>query len=364
MTDSNLSTTDSAFLHRSLETTIRIGLVLIITVWCFKIVEPFIIPIIWGNIIAIAAYPLYSRLTIALGERRKLAATVFTLFFLIILIVPTVLLTDPLINGVKMLVEKIKDESLSIPPPPENLGNLVIIGKPLAKFWLLASENIHSALLQLTPVLKIIGNWLLSAVAGAGMSILHFVVAIIISGILLANSSGGNRTVSAIAHRLADEKGADFVDMAKGTVRSVANGILGVAVIQSLLAGLGFMVAGVPAAGLWALLCLILSIAQIGIAPIVIPVIIYLFYTADTFTAVAFLIWSIPISLIDNILKPILLGRGVKTPMAVIFIGAIGGLLSSGVIGLFIGAVILALGYELFFLWLNESSSTEQPKSG
>jgi predicted PurR-regulated permease PerM len=235
----------------------------------------------------------------------------------------------------------------------------MIIGEPLAKFWLLASENIHSALQQLTPVLKIIGSWLLSAATGAGIAILHFVVAIIIAGILLANSSGGNRTARAITHRLADEKGADFADLAEATVRSVANGILGVALIQSLLAGLGFMVAGVPAAGLWALLCLILSIAQIGIAPIVIPVIIYLFYTADTFTAVAFLIWCVPITLIDNILKPILLGRGVKTPMAVIFIGAIGGLLSSGVIGLFIGAVILSLGYELFLLWLDDSSSPD-----
>jgi len=147
--------------------------------------------------------------------------------------------------------------------------------------------------------------------------------------------------------------------LAEATVRSVANGILGVALIQSLLAGISFMVVGVPAAGLWALLCLILSIAQIGTAPILIPVVIYLFYNADTFTAVAFLIWSIPLSLIDNILKPILLGRGVKTPMAIIFIGAIGGLLNSGVIGLFIGAVTLALGYELFLLWLNAETSSK-----
>jgi predicted PurR-regulated permease PerM len=359
MNDSNLSVSDRIFLHRSLEATIRIGLLLIITVWCFKIVEPFITPIIWGIIIAIAAHPLYGRLRTALGERHKIAATVFTFIFLIILIVPTVLLTETLIDGLKMLADKIRDGSLSIPPPPENLHNRIIIGEPLAKFWLLASENIHSALQQLTPVLKVIGSWLLSAAAGAGIAILHFVVAIIIAGILLANSSSSNRTARAITHRLADEKGADFADLAEATVRSVANGILGVAVIQSLLAGLGFMVAGVPAAGLWALLCLILSIAQIGIAPILIPVIIYLFYTADTVTAVAFLIWSVPLTLLDNILKPILLGRGVKTPMIVIFIGAIGGLLSSGVIGLFIGAVILSLGYDLFLLWLDDNSSPD-----
>jgi predicted PurR-regulated permease PerM len=359
MNDSNLPANDKIFLHRSLEATIRIGLLLIISVWCFKIVEPFITPIIWGIIIAIAAYPLYNRLRTTLGERHTLAATVFTFMFLIILIVPTVLLTETLIDGLKTLAEKAKDGSLTIPPPPEDLHNMMLIGEPLAKFWLLASENIHSALLQLTPVLKVIGSWLLSAAKGAGIAILHFVVAIIIAGILLANSSGGIRTARAITRRLANEKGADFADLAEATVRSVANGILGVALIQSLLAGLGFMVAGVPAAGLWALLCLILSIAQIGIAPILIPIIIYLFYTADSFTAVAFLIWCVPLTLLDNILKPILLGRGVKTPMAVIFIGAIGGLLSSGVIGLFIGAVILALGYDLFLLWLNDRPSPE-----
>jgi len=357
MNDSNLSASDKIFLHRSLEATIRIGLLIIITVWCFKIVEPFITPLIWGIIIAVAAHPLYSRLRIALGERHRLAATALTIAFLIILIVPTVLLTETLIDGLEMLAEKTRDGSLSIPPPPESLYNLMFIGQPLAKFWLLASENIHGALQQLTPVLKVIGSWLLSAAAGGGIAILHFVVAIIIAGILLANSSGGNRTARAITHRLADEKGDDYANLAEATVRSVSNGILGVALIQSILAGLGFMVAGVPAAGLWALLCLILSIAQIGLFPIVIPIIIYLFYTADTFTAVAFLIWSIPVGLLDSILKPILLGRGVKTPMAVIFIGAIGGLLSSGVIGLFIGAVILALGYDLFLLWLSDSSS-------
>ena len=359
MNDSNLSTGDSVFFHRSLEATIRIGLLLIITVWCLKIVGPFIEPIIWGIIIAIAAHPLYSRLAKALGDRHKTAATLFTFAFLIIMMVPTVLLTDTLIDGIKMLVDKIKDGSLSIPPPPESLGNIMLIGEPLAKFWLLASENIHSALQQLSPVLKVIGSWLLSAATGAGIAILRFVVAILIAGILLANSSGGNRIARAITNRLAADKGGDFADLAEATVRSVANGILGVALIQSLLAGISFMVVGLPAAGLWALLCLILSIAQIGTAPILIPVVIYLFYNADTFTAVAFLIWSIPLSLIDNILKPILLGRGVKTPMAIIFIGAIGGLLNSGVIGLFIGAVTLALGYELFLLWLNDETSSE-----
>ena len=359
MKNSSSLSKDRIFLNRSLEASIRIGLLLIISIWCFKIVEPFITTIIWGAIIAVAAYPFYLRLRIALGERNKLTAFLFTLTFLIILIAPSALLTDTLIEGLKLLADKIKDGSLSIPKPPENLNNVIIIGEPLTKFWLLASENFTSALQELTPTLKIIGSWLLSAATSASMAILHFVFAIIIAGFLLANSTGGNRTLRAITYKLVPEKGGEFADILENTVRSVANGILGVAFIQSILAGLAFMLAGIPLAGLWALLCLILSIAQIGVAPIVVPIIIYLFYTAQTYTAVALLVFYIFLALIDHILKPILLGRGVKTPMAIIFMGAIGGLLSYGVIGLFIGAVILALGYELFLLWLNTESKSD-----
>ncbi len=358
MKNSTNTINDRIFLNRSLEATIRIGLLLIITIWCFKIVEPFITTIIWGAIIAVAAHPLFLRLKITLGERNTLTAVLFTLTFLIILIAPTALLTDTLIEGLRMVAEKIKEGSLSIPKPPENLNKIIIIGEPLTKFWLLASENFASALHELSPALKIIGSWLLSAATSAGIAILHFVFAIIIAGILLANSGDSNRALRAITHRLTYEKGGEFAELIEKTVRSVANGILGVAFIQSILAGLAFMLAGVPLAGLWALLTLILSIAQIGAAPIIIPIIIYLFYTAQTYTAVALLIFYIFLALMDHILKPILLGRGVKTPMAIIFIGAIGGLLSYGVIGLFFGAVILALGYELFLLWLNTESSS------
>ena len=350
---------DRVFLNRSLEATIRIGLLLIITIWCFKIVEPFITTIIWGAIIAVAAHPLYLRLRKTLGDRNKLTAILFTLTFLIILIAPSALLTETLIEGLKMLAEKIKEGSLSIPKPPENLNKIIIIGEPITKFWLLASENFSSAIQELTPTLKIIGRWLLSAATSAGIAILHFVFAIIIAGFLLANSAGSHRVLRAITHRLVHEKGGEFADLFENTVRSVANGILGVAFLQSILAGLAFMLAGVPLAGLWALLSLILSIAQIGVTPIVVPIIIYLFYTAQTTTAVALIVFYIFLALIDHILKPILLGRGVKTPMAIIFIGAIGGLLSYGVIGLFIGAVILALGYELFLLWLNTEASSD-----
>jgi predicted PurR-regulated permease PerM len=148
-----------------------------------------------------------------------------------------------------------------------------------------------------------------------------------------------------------------LIDVAERTVRSVASGILGVALIQALLAGLGFLVAGVPAAGLLTLICLITGVIQLGVVIVLIPVAIYLFSTATTTTAVGFLIWTILIAPIDNILKPMLLGRGVDVPMLVIFVGAIGGFLSSGIIGLFLGAVVLALGYKLLLVWLQQEET-------
>ena len=354
MTDSDSSAQDKLFLKRSLEATIHIGLILLLAAWCFQIVQPFIIPVVWGIIIATATYPAYRRLEGVLGGRRGIAATLFTLLMMVILITPTVKLAETLVNGTSLLSGYLGGESLSIPPPPKSIAGWPIIGEPLAGFWGLASENLGAAVQQITPQLKAFGGWLLSAAAGAGLGILMFVVAIIIAGALLANAQGGHRAANAIATRLAGDRGADFADLAEATVRSVAQGILGVALIQTLLAGIGFLVVGVPGAGLWALLCLLLAVVQIGIGLVVIPIVVYVFYTADTLTAVVFLIWSIPVTILDNILKPILLGRGVNVPMVVIFVGAIGGFLASGIIGLFVGSVILALGYKLFMAWLAE----------
>ncbi len=355
---------DSAFVERALEAAIRIGLVFLLISWCFTIVRPFVIPIVWGIIIAVAAYPGYQWLQEKFRCRAAPAAVLFTLFMLLIVIAPTLMLSGTLVTTVKLLAEDLTVHgTLTIPPPAESIGSWPLIGEPLHSFWNLASENIQAALKQIAPQIRVVGKWLLATAAGAGFGILQFVFAIIIAGVLMPHATGGDRIAHAIAARLAGKQRTDLIELVKKTIRSVASGILGVALIQSLLAGLGFMVAGVPAAGFWALLCLLLGVAQIGIIVVLVPVIIYLFNTADTMTAVGFLVWSIPVGLIDNILKPILLARGVKTPMVIIFMGAIGGFLSSGIIGLFVGAVLLALSYELFMLWLGEMPRTGEAET-
>jgi predicted PurR-regulated permease PerM len=312
------------------------------------------VPVVWGIIIAVAAHPGYRRLEAALGGRRTIAATLFTLLMLILLIGPTVMLAGTLVESAQGLAADLADGTLSIPAPPESVGSWPIIGEPLERFWHLASVNLGAALGEIRPQIAAFGRWLLATVAELGLGILQFVLAIIIAGVLLAHAQGGGQTARAIATRLAGERGLDYAELGQATVRSVARGILGVALIQSFLAGLGFLAVGVPGAGLLALVCLLLGVVQIGPAIVLIGTVIYVFSTADTFTAVIFLIWSIFVGLLDNVLKPVLLGRGVKVPMVVIFVGAIGGFVASGIIGLFVGSVVLGLSFTLFKAWLKE----------
>ena len=359
MTSPEPSTSERVFMKRAVEAAIRIGAIAGLIVWCFIIARPFLVPIVWGAIIAVAIFHGYEKLRAALGGRRITAAVLITLLMLVLLVVPSVLLGNSLVSGARYVVDSFQSGELYIPPPPDSVAQWPLIGEPIAKAWTLASQDLEEALRQASPLLKGFGAWLLGAAAGAGLALLQFVLAIFIAGALLANSAAAGRATRAVANVSRENVGLEFVGVAEQTVRSVASGILGVALIQALLAGLGFLVAGVPAAGLLTLICLVFGVIQLGVVIVLIPVVIYLFSTADTVTAVGFLIWAILVAPVDNILKPILLGRGVDVPMLIIFVGAIGGFLSAGIIGLFIGAVVLALGYKLFLAWLAQDSTPE-----
>ncbi len=345
---------DRIFVRRALEAAIRIGLVVLLVAWCFEIVKPFIVPVVWGIVIAIAVYPAYCWLERALAHRRGLAAALITLLMLVVLIGPTVLLAGTLADSARKLVTSLTDGTLPIPAPPAGIEDWPIIGHPLERFWRLASVNIAGALAEIKPQITAFGSWMLSAVAGLSLGILQFVLAIVIAGVLLAHAAGGGEAARAIATRMAGDRGAEYADLAQATIRSVTRGILGVALIQSLLAGLGFLAVGLPGAGLLALFCLLLAVVQVGPGLILLGASIYVFTEAETTPAVLFLIWNIFVALMDNVLKPMLLGRGSKVPMIVIFVGAIGGFLAEGIIGLFIGSVVLALSFTLFTAWLAE----------
>jgi predicted PurR-regulated permease PerM len=359
---SNQPTSDKSHLSRALEVFIHLALIVLLAATCFLILRPFIAVIAWGLTIAIAGYPAYCKLQKLLGGRSGLAAVLFTVLLLAVLIVPMALLAQTLISGVQSFAARLHDGTLRIPLPPPNIETWPIIGKRLSDLWGLASTNFAAALQTLGPQLNGAAAGLLAASAGVGAGVLQFFVSIVVAGFLLASSSQGASLSRKLAIHLFGDKGEQFEALAEATIRSVTTGILGVALIQSLLAGLGFLIVGLPGAGLWTLLFLIAAVLQVG-ALMLIPAVIYVFATMSMAKAVAFLIWCIFVGLMDNVLKPLLLGRGVPVPILVIFLGAIGGFMAMGIIGLFVGAIVLSVGYELFLAWLDEDPVSAQSAS-
>ncbi|MBC8486393.1 MAG: AI-2E family transporter [Bacteroidetes bacterium] len=353
MNDIQNQTDHKPFTKNLMEAIIRIALIALLIGWCFIIIRPFIIVLAWGIIIAVAVFPLHKLLSERLSGRKKLAATIITLILLAVIIVPATILTESLVSNIGHASEYLKDGHVLIPPPPESIKSWQIIGKPIYNFWYHASVNLQDVLHDFAPQLKVFGLWLFKTLGNIGFGVLQFIASIILCGIFLVFADAGSKAAQDIGTRLIGRNGAEYVKDSEVTIRNVAKGILGVAFIQALLFGIGLFVAGVPLSGLWTAVCLILAIIQLGLAPLIIPIAIYMFVTGDFLTALLITIWMVLISLVDNLIKPILLGRKAPVPMFVVFIGAIGGFISSGIIGLFVGAVVMSLGYKLFILWLN-----------
>ena len=352
MPQSEPSAEDRAFFNRLVEAGIRIGFIAVLVLWCLDIVRPFVQPIVWGIVIAVAAHPVYAGLRRFVGGGEKRAAALFVILALAILIGPTVSLTTSLVETAGRLSDEFFGGGFVIPPPPESVEGWPIVGESLHAAWSEASQNLEATLRRYAPQLKTAGMWLVSTGASTGFGILQFVISIVIAGVLLANTADAGEVTRKVATRLAGSRGVALVELSRATVQSVTRGILGVAVIQSLLAGLGLVVVGVPAAGLWALLVLLLAVIQLPALLVLGPAIAYVFATSSTVVAVIFAIWSLVVGGMDTFLKPMLMGRGVDVPMLVIFFGAIGGFMADGIIGLFLGAVVLALGYSLAIAWL------------
>jgi len=347
------------YIRRAVEVSIHVGLVALLLTACLLILKPFIPLITWGIVIAIAVYPAYRKLRDWMGGRGALAAVLCSLCFLAILIIPVVLLAETMIEGIQTLSGYVKSGSISVPPPPARVAAWPIIGPPVERAWTMASTNLTGVLKNFAPQIKAIAVRLLSASAGIGATVLQFVLSILVAGFLLAKSSGCTQVSHSLANRLFGDKGPEFEKLANSTIRSVTNGILGVAVIQTVFAGAGFLVAGLSGAGLWTLVFLFAAILQVGML-VLIPAAIYMFAIASTTKAILFLVWCVFVGLMDNVLKPILLGRGAAVPIAVVFLGAIGGFIALGIIGLFVGAIVLSVGYKLFLAWVDGPVAARQ----
>jgi predicted PurR-regulated permease PerM len=348
MTSEEKSINNEAYYQRAVSAFLRITFVALIFVLSFMILKPFIVMVLWGIIIAVGVYPIFKKLSNLIGGKDKLASTIMVIVALAAITIPSILLLDSTIDSVKEIAAKYDEGNLVIPPPGEDIAEWPVIGKPIYETWKLASTNLDAALKTLEPQIKEYGPQLINSVAGLGGTILLSIISIIIAGVLLLKAESGEKTTQKILEYLIGKDGEELTSLTISTIRSVVQGVLGVAIIQSVAAGIVMLLFDIPMAGLWALGVLFLAIIQLPPTLIMLPVAIYGFSIMDTTSAIIFLILSIIISIADTFLKPLFLGRGVDVPMLVILLGAIGGMILMGIMGLFVGAIILALAYKIY----------------
>jgi predicted PurR-regulated permease PerM len=354
---------NTGFIGQAVEAAIKIAVIFFLASWCYQILTPFIAPLIWALIIAIACKPLSDYLEQRCNLSRRIAALIVTLGLLTLLISPTVLLSSSTLTSLKQVSANIESGEFTIDPPQEEIKQWPLIGAEVYGLWHEAATSAEDTIKEYQPEIKAAVAYTLKQIASFGGSILLFILAIVISGFILLRADSAEGFMRRLGQRLAGAKGEEFVSVASVTIRNVTRGILGVAIIQSLLAALGLYLMNIPVAGLLALGVLAFAIVQLPTSIILIPVSIYTFTITDTTIAALFLIWNLVVGLLDNFLKPLLMGKGASVPTLVIFLGAIGGFISMGLIGLFVGAVIVVLGYEMFLIWLGDRTDSADEKT-
>lgn len=340
---------------RWIEVAIRISVLALLLYLALTLIRPFLTIAIWSVVIAVALYPLYDRMVDLLGGRRRLAAALLTLISLLIIIGPATWLVLGLIDSIRTLSDRLDVSTLTLPRPREWVKSWPLIGEQVYQFWVLASNNLRAALVEIAPHLKPVGSSVLSIAADAGAGALKFFAAIVIGGFLYPPGPILADWIRGVARKLNAARGEEFVGLAGATIRSVARGVIGISALQAFLVGVGLMVAGVPGASIITSAVLILGIIQVGPTIIIIPLIVWSWMAMETAAALLFTAYMIPVNLLDNILRPFVMARGLNTPMLVIIVGVIGGTLSYGITGLFLGPIILAVIWELLMAWIKDN---------
>jgi predicted PurR-regulated permease PerM len=337
-----------------IELTVRLGILGVLLYWSFVLVQPFVTIAIWSVVLTVALYPLYDWLIVLCGGRRRLAAALLTVFSLLIVIGPATWLVLGLIDSVRIVSERLDLSTFALPPPSETIRGWPLIGEPVYQFWQLASSNLGAALARIAPQLKPFASTLFQIAADAGVGFIKFFIAIVVAGFLFSPAPSLAQAVKMFSRRVASERGDEFVQLAANTIRAVSRGVIGISALQALLAGLGLVVAGIPGASLITSAVLILGIIQIGPSIIIIPLIIWSWWSMETTGALLFTAYMLPVNLLDNVLRPFVFGRGSDVPMLIILIGVLGGTISYGITGLFLGPIVLAVVWNLLVAWIKD----------
>ena len=349
---------------RVMDVFIRIGLVVALTLLCYRIFSPFLTLMLWALILSVALYPAHLAVARRLGGRQGLAATLIVILGIALIVVPSSVLMTSLGDSVHRFIHDVQTNSLEVPPPVEAVADWPLIGPTLHAIWTQAHADLPALVKSLQPQLGDIAKSALGFVAGIGVGLLQFLAAFIIAGIIMAFGEAGARANLAIFRRVVGpERSEELAKLSAATVRAVAQGVLGVAFIQAIIVGIIMLVAGVPWAGVLALVVLVLGIAQIPALIVTLPAIGYIWWVG-TYSTGAAIGWTVLLAvagMADNVLKPLMLGRGVKAPMVVILLGALGGMATSGILGMFVGATLLTLGYQIFMGWVADRPAVDEP---
>lgn len=334
---------------------IRAGLVLALTLLCFKIFAPFISMMAWALILAVTIYPGHQALAAKLGGKQGLAATLVVLGGIALIVVPMAVVLGSMGDSVHETVERLRDNKFAVPPPPPGLADWPVIGPKVSGAWSLAHNDLPSVVQRMQPQLGELASKALEMVASIAGTVLLFMFSFVIAGVIMAfGESGADASRSILGRIVGNQRGVEFAALATSTIRAVALGVVGVAFIQAMVVGIVMIVAAVPFAGVLAMVVLVLGVAQVPALLVTLPVIAYIWLSGnyDTMPAVIYSVLLAVAGMLDNVLKPLLLGRGVDAPMPVVLLGALGGLAGAGILGMFIGATALSLGYQILMRWV------------
>ena len=342
--------------RKLLDVFIRAGFVLALTLLCYRIFSPFISLMAWALILAVTIYPAHQALARRVGGKQGWAATLIVLAGIVLIVAPTAVVLTSMGDSVHDLVGRVRNNTFSIPAPPDGVAEWPVVGQKVHQAWSLAHEDLPSVVQRMQPQLGELAGKALEMVASIAGTILLFMFSFIIAGIMMAFGESGARGVRAVLGRIAGEgRGEEFASLGTATIRAVAMGVLGVAFIQAMAVGILMIIAGVPFAGVLAMVVLVLGVAQVPALLVTIPVIAYIWMSGDygTVPAVIHSVLLLIAGMLDNVLKPLLLGRGVDAPMPVVLLGALGGLAGAGILGMFVGATALSLGYQILMMWVD-----------
>ncbi|WP_431275951.1 AI-2E family transporter [Variovorax ureilyticus] len=347
---------------------IRAGLVLVLALLCYRVFSPFLTLITWSLILAVTLYPAQQSLARHMGGRQGLAATLLVIAGIVLIIVPTAVLLSSVGDSVRQLIADVQNNTLKLPAPRDSVAKWPFVGDRVFAIWTQAHDDLPALVQSLQPKIGNLARSVLGAIADIGGALLMFLAAIIVAGIVMAFGQAGSGAIRAIFVRIiGPAHGVEFANLSTATIRAVAQGVIGVAFIQAIIVGVCLLIAGVPWAGVLSLIVLVLGIAQVPAVIVTLPAIAWLWTRSDhdTGAAAAYTVLLLVAGMADNVLKPLMLGRGVDAPMPVILIGALGGMATAGILGMFVGATLLALGYQIFMGWVDTGPATGStiPKS-